>query len=150
MHSNCGPWQTRAGCSQTLQIIHEVASGMGHAWTTPICNRGSAHDFSVKLSPCVCVVLVAGEMATICQHIWSSENYCLTTYTLSCFLRWCNNRRWQILLLCMVCVPQLNIKSTMHYSLRLTPQWGIIWLVLVMGQWVSRYNGSTFYTLVYA
>ena len=36
--------------------------------------RFSSYDFSVKFSPCVCVVVVAaltGEMTTICQHVWS-------------------------------------------------------------------------------
>ena len=43
-----------------------------------LCNGGSAHDFSVKLSPCVCIYIVAGEIAAICQHVCSpiaSENY---------------------------------------------------------------------------
>ena len=72
---------------------------------------------------CVVVVLTR-EMAAICcmaAYIWG-KLYCLATF---CLPRSCNSTQWQILLLCMVCVPWQNIKSAM---LSLTPWWWIVYL----------------------
>ena len=46
-----------------------------------------------------------------------------------CFSHLCNNRQWQIMLLCMVYVPWQNIKSALHSSLRHAPLW---WIILVL------------------
>ena len=36
------------------KTVAEVASGKGHAWTALINVKTSTHDFSVKLSSCIC------------------------------------------------------------------------------------------------
>ena len=55
----CGLYSYRpstAGCSQwcKLLMVVEVASGKGRAWKALIQASDSAHDLSVKLSPCLC------------------------------------------------------------------------------------------------
>ena len=63
-------------------VVEVITLGKGHA----LVNYGDAHDFSVKLIPCMCstVAALAEEMIPICWHNFVIPSYVnLATYALS-------------------------------------------------------------------
>ena len=74
-------WKNRERRRLKLTNAWQLASGKGHTQFTLISARDSAHVFSVKFSPSVCVAIEAvltREMAAICQHLRpsiSGDNY---------------------------------------------------------------------------
>ena len=104
----------RAGCFQTVQIYHdtvvEVASGKGQAQSTLISARDSAHDFSVKYSPRMCVAVDRPEkwlqFVSIYDHLLRTV---LLGYMKVCLPCSWNSIQWYS------CISLLRLAPTMFY-----------------------------------